>query len=50
MNEVPFQLRLHEWDSSHIMVRLLCCCGPLHTADFTAVQLVVMASSSKLHM
>lgn len=48
MNEVSFQLFLHEWDSSHIMVWLLCCCGPPHTADFTAVQLLVMTGCSKL--
>lgn len=48
MNEVSFQLGLHEWDSSHIMVWLLCCCAPLRTADFTAVQLLVMTSCSTL--
>lgn len=37
VNKVFFQLRLREWDSSHIMVRLLCCSVPLHTADFTVV-------------
>lgn len=47
MNEVSFQL---EWDSSHIMVWLLCCCGPLHAVDFTAVQSLVMTSCCTLHM
>lgn len=48
VNEVSFQLRLHEWDSSHIMVWLLCCSAPLHTADFTAVQLLVITGCSTL--